>query len=796
MRVKLEWLNELVEIADLSIDQLVKILSLHSIEVECIEKVVSGTNLVIGHVIKRIDHPDSDHLSVCNVDVKDEVLQIVCGAPNVQEGQFVIVAKNGAALPGGLKIKRTKIRGIESNGMICSLNELGIEKKYIPEEYQSGIFYFKEKVKIGDDAIFALNLEDFVIELGLTPNRGDLLSMLGVAIEVSAVLNRPLKKMIYEKVKTYINNSDELTVINDTKGCIGYFGQIFRNIEIKPSPWWLVSRLIAFGVRSINNVVDITNYILALFGQPLHAFDYEKLGNKILVRNAYENEKITTLDEIERTLITSDIVITNGSKPVALAGVMGGLDTEITKNTKSIVIEAAVFDPVSIRKTSQRLGLRSESSTRFEKNVDINRTKLALEYTAYLLKMLANAEPSNSLAFSGISEVDPVEIPISENDIKKYLGVEVTKQDLITVFERLGFSVNQNVIVKVPNRRNDIKIKNDLIEEFARVYGYDKLPLTLPSSSIAGELTEEQQIRRKIRNVLVGLGLKEIISYSLISEKENDYFKYNQVENSNSISLMMPLTQEHKDLRKSLSFGLIENAKYCFSRKIKDIAIFELGKVYYQENNKYQEEEILSILIANQFSSNLWSGHIEKADFYLIKGILETLFKKMNLNVTFGPLDKEIEELHPKRTATIYFNDQSIGFVGSIHPKFAQENDLDNIYLAELKLSNILKIEQDIIRYVPISKVPNMERDIAIVVDKSVLASEIINTIKNVDNKLLSEVKVFDVYTGEKIHQNQKSIALKLIFSSYETLTDDIINGKINKIIKELQNKYQATLRS
>ena len=290
MRVKLEWLNELVDISDITVEELVRLLSLYTIEVEGVEKLLSGTNLVVGQVLECIKHPDSDHLSICQVDVKTETLQIVCGAPNVKAKQRVIVAKIGALLPDDFHIKKTKIRGVESSGMICSLNELGLEKKYIPEEYQNGIFYFKEEVNVGLNAFEALKMEDEVIELGITPNRGDLMSMLGVAIEVSAILNRPLKKLAYNYISSKEKSTDYLSVKNETKDCIGYYGQIFKNIQIKPSPWWLVSRLIAFGVRPINNVVDITNYILALFGQPLHAFDYEKLGNSIIIRNAYENE--------------------------------------------------------------------------------------------------------------------------------------------------------------------------------------------------------------------------------------------------------------------------------------------------------------------------------------------------------------------------------------------------------------------------------------------------------------------------------------------------------------------------
>jgi len=794
MKVKLEWLNDLVDISDLSVDEIVNILSLYSIEVENVENVVSGNNLVVGHVLTKFPHPDSDHLSICSVDVKEEVLQIVCGAPNVEKDQYVIVAKNGAQLPNGLKIKKSKIRGVESNGMICSLQELGLEKKYILEEYQNGIYYFKDKIEVGSEAIKALNFHDAVIELGLTPNRGDLLSMIGVAIEISAVLDRPMKKLTYDLIRSNEKSTDYVEVINQSNDCIGYYAQVIKNVEIKQSPWWLISRLIAFGIRPINNVVDITNYILALFGQPLHAFDYEKLGSKILVRNAYESEKMITLDGLERNLIKDDLVITNGKLPVAIAGVMGGQDTEITNKTRTIVIEAAVFNPNTVRQTSQRLGLRSDSSTRFEKGVDINRTKQALDYTCYLLNTLGNAVVLKDPSFSGIAEVKPIEVKIDKNEVCDLLGIELSKESIKDILERLKFEVNNQLIVKVPNRRNDIKIEVDLIEEIGRIHGYENLPTTLPSTSLAGSLTNVQKVRRNIKNILTNLGLNENVTYSLISEKDKDIFSYNQ-PSGESIELLMPLSLERKYLRKNLVMGLIENAKYCYSRKIKDLAIFEIGKVYYK-NDKYHEEEYLSILMSNQYSHTMWKGNTEKVDFYLIKGVLETLFNKLKLELTYKPIDKVCEELHPKRSASVFLNNENIGFIGCIHPKFAASNDLDEIYLCEIKLSSILNARIETIKYQEVSKVPSMERDIAIVVDRNVLVGEIIESIREVDQKVLSDIKVFDVYIGDKVDSNKKSIAIKLVFSALETLTDDFINSKMQKILKILFSKYNATLRT
>ncbi len=795
MRVKLEWLNEFVNISDLSTEELVHILSLHSIEIENVDHMAYGTDLVVGHVLSRIPHPDSDHLSVCQVDTGTETLQIVCGAPNVAAGQYIILAKIGCELPGGLAIKKSKIRGLESFGMICSLSELGVEKKYIPEEYQNGIYYFSDHPKLGTNALAALNLQDAVLDLNLTPNRGDLMSMIGVAIEAGAVLNRPLKPWAEDLFEQ--NGNPKLDVKVVSKDCVGYYAQTFENVQIKPSPWWLISRLVAFGVRPINNVVDITNYILALFGQPLHAFDQEKLGSEILVRNALKNETIITLDGNKRNLVREDLVITDGKKPVAIAGVMGGADTEITDATNKIVIEAAVFDPMAIRRTSQRLGLRSEASARYERGIDINRTKKALAYAGWLLRELAGAKPAGGPAFAGTKEIPLTWIPITEANVTKLLGIEIKKPEMIDIFRRLQFEIKdgKELLIGVPNRRSDIKIKNDLIEELGRIHGYENLPNILPASSIAGALTESQKAARIIRSALVGMGLNEVITYSLVNEGYNSFFTYNQVPGSKAVKLLNPMTQDRAFLRQGLTLSLVENAEYCFSRKMKDLAIFEIGKSFYQDF-AYHGTETLAILLANRFAGTPWKNENENADFFLIKGILENLFAKLRIEVEFRPLERECAQMHPARSASIFYQEENIGFVGCLHPKFTSERGLDTMYVAELKLEKILGKESKTLIYQPISKFPTMERDIAVVVSNEIPAQALVDTIRSVDRKLITDVQVFDVYTGENVESDQKSIALHLGFSSNEPLTEELVTAKMNKIVKELVKNHQAKLRS
>lgn len=792
MKVKLNWLNELVDLSDLSTEEIVNKLSLYSTEIEGVEKVLSGTNLVIGHVLTCVDHPNSDHLHICTVDVGEEVLQIVCGAPNIKADMYVIVAKVGACLPGDFTIKKSKIRGVESFGMICSLQELGLEKKYVPEEYAEGIYYFVKDVKPGDNPLEKLYFEDDVLELGLTPNRADLLSMLGVAYEASAVFEKEMKPLTYSYTEDGEDNNVNLSL--DTEKCSLYYAKVIKDIKIKKSPDWLIARLIAFGIRPINNAVDITNYILALFGQPLHAFDYNKLGNTIVVRNAYENEEIITLDNIKRVLDTKDIVITDGVKPVAVAGVMGGAGTAVDENTKDILIEAAIFDPQSIRDTYKKLDLRSEAAIRYEKGIDPLRTKLALDYTCYLYQTLCEAKISKGVTVCKNSEPKEKEIQISPEYISKYLGVEISKEEIINIVKRLQFEITDDLLVKVPTRRTDISIKADMVEEIGRIYGYDKLPLTLPKSSLAGELTKAQKNRKNIRKTLITLGLTEAVNLSL--RENNNEFTYLFKENTKDIELLMPISNERKILRRNLIPSLLENVNYVFNRKQKNVAFFEVGKVYYKDEEEYVEEEHLAIALSGILSSTLWQGKMEVVDFYTLKGIVNTCLNSIGINCDYSKIDIQMEEMHPLRTAKLTYNNEAVGFVGMLHPKYAQANSLQNVYVCEINIHNLIRDEKEIKHYVPVSKVPQVERDLAIVVKKDVSSGDIINTIYNVDKKLISEVKVFDLYVGEKIQDDEKSIAFKIVFTSNETLTDDIINNKVNKILKAIEKNHNGVLRA
>jgi len=792
MRVKLEWLNELVDIVGLEVSEIVNRLSLYAVEVENCEKIINATHIVVGHVLTKNPHPDSDHLNVLTVDVKDSVLQIVCGASNVEAGQYVIVAKEGAILPGDFKIKKSKIRGVESCGMVCSLQELGIEKKFIDEKYQNGIYYFEDKVNIGDDAASALHLDDYVLDLAITPNRGDLLSMIGVSYEISAVFKRELKPLVYQLQRNV--EKEDVNITLATEKCYTYYAQVIKDVKIRKSPLWLRSRLMAFGVRPINNVVDITNYILALYGQPLHSFDFDKLGKKIVVREAYENEEITTLDGIKRSLEVTDVVITDGKKPVAIAGVMGGIDTEIDEHSQNILLEAAVFSPLSVRKTSSRLGLRSESSIRFERGVDLNRTKEALDFASYLYTSLASGKVMSNYAFAGVKSLEPKLLQVTEGDFSKLLGIKIPQEEIISLLRSLHFNVTENLEVTIPTRRFDIAIKEDLVEEVIRLYGYDRLKTTYPIDNLVGGLSWKQKALRKLKDIFSTIGLNEIVTYSLVNKEKNNLFMYNKKDDISPVCLLMPLSSDHEFLRFGLISSILEVMKYNFSRKISDLALFEIGKVYYTQGEN-KEDLYLGGAMANVFSSTLWEGKEEKVDFYLVKGVIDYAFAKLGYTFKYLPMEPN-NDLHPHRSANIYFGEEKVGFLGQVHPKYALENDLKETYVFEINLDLVLVQEPRAINYQDFSKLPSIQRDLAFVVKKDVLASDMVEAIYKTDRKLITEVSVFDVYEGENVGNDEKSIAFKLVFTSHDVLTEEVINNKITKVIKDLKYRFNATLRS
>lgn len=798
MIVSYNWLKELVKL-NVSPEKLAEEMSLYSVEVETFNKMVKATNLVVGHVLEVKMHENSDHLHVCQVNLGDKVDQIVCGAPNIAEGQHVIVALPGAVLPGGV-IKQSKVRGVESNGMICSLQELGIENKYVPAEYQNGIYVLGEDAVPGSDALKYLCFDDYLIELSLTPNRMDLMSMLGVAHDVRAMYNQDLIPYEDSFKESTVLSSDEIAVKIETPDCYSYYARVVKDCVIKESPQFMKARLIASGVRPINNVVDITNYVLMMFGQPLHSFDQDKLGKTIIVRNAKENETIVTLDEIERKLLPTDIVITDdldNNRAICLAGVMGGATTGVDANTKNLVLESAIFAPLSVRKTSARLGLRSESSSRFERGVDLNRSLEAVNYACYLLEKYADAKICKGYVHQGLDHVEDTLITIDEAYVKSYLGIDIPTLEIKEICEKLDFTVKENgkaLDVYVPNRRMDVKIKPDLVEEIARMHGYDKLNETLPAMETEGAFTKEQKIRRTINSTLIGLGLSECVSYSLVSPKLSNMFGVLYDEKCEPITLLHPMTEEHSILRRSLVPSLLDVVGYNNARKIYNLSLYEIGQRYYQEDGEPKEEWVVSGVLQGTQSHLFWKNDKDVVDFYYVKGVIEQLASKLGISLKYIPLD-DCKDLHPGRSAKIVYGTKVIGYLGEVHPSLAKQLDIQNTFVFEILLDEIYKKEDKVVSFKSISKVPSVERDLALVMDAAQPVGEVLDAIYRTDTKMIKDVSVFDVYQGVGLEDGKKSVAVRITLESDETLTDEVINAKLKKIINTLGYLYKIELR-
>ena len=799
MKVSYKWLKQLVDLEGISFDELVRDLSLYSIEVEGTEKITDASNIIVAYVESIEDHPDSDHLHVCMVNTGTEVLQIVCGAPNVDKGQKIMLALPGAVLPGGT-IKKAKVRGVESNGMICSLAELGLESKYVPEKYAAGIYVLDDDAPLGVNALEYLELNDEAIELGLTPNRMDLLSMNGVARDVSAMYGRKLNLEYAEAKELETKASEEINVEVETEDCLSYYAKVIKDVEIKESPNFIKARLIASGIRPINNVVDITNYILILFGQPLHAFDQDVLGDKILVRKALPGEKTVTLDEQERTLTENDIVITDGEKITCIAGVMGCAESGVSDTTKNIVLESAVFKPLSVRKTSARLGLRSESSVRYERGVDLNQTILAANYACYLFEKYAGGKVLKGAVHKGIETIEDKQIALTKDDLKRYLGVDIEVSEIVDICEKLGFKAaleNEVINVMVPNRRLDITIKPDVIEEIARLHGYDQLNETLPKMDLSGALTRSQKMRRTIGTLLSEIGLREALTYTLVSSKNNEKFTTIYPNNYEEVKLLNPISEERSTVRLGLVPSLLEVVKYNKTRKNNDVHLFELSNRYYlNENKEVASEMILGMVMSGEYASYEHMNQHEKVDFYTIKGVVEALFNRLGIKETYKVLENPCIELHPKRSAGIYVNDELVGFLGEVHPAYAQKEDLAGAYVCEINVQKLFGIELGEEMFKQISRLPAVERDLALVMNKDQNVGEIIEAIYRTDKQMIKNVTVFDIYTGEKLGEDLKSVAFRITLESDEVLTDEIITGKVNKIIKMAEFRYQAKLRA
>ena len=788
--ISLEWVKDYIDIENEDLKELAVKITKAGINVE---KVITNhiANLVIGEVIECEKHPDSDHLHVCKVDV-GEIKQIVCGAHNVRKGIKVIVALPGCILPGDFEIKVGKIRGVESSGMICALFELGIEEK-TEENYNKGIAELETDLKNGSDANLYLGTNDTLYELDIHKHRNnDCYYHIGFAYEIASILNKKVKlpELSYKEISE--NVKDIVTLKVNTPNCPYYSTKIVRNVKIGESPDFIKRRLISAGMRPINNVVDISNYVMLEFGQPLHFFDLKKLGNNILVRQANKDEQIRTLDGIDRVLSEKDIVITDGITPVCIAGVMGGENTDVDDTTTDILIESAIFDAISIRYTAANLNLRSEASIRYGKGLNYEYTDNALDRACHLLEKYAGATIlSGKVIHDTIDKTEKV-VKFKTSEVSVLLGLTLSDDDVKVELERLDFKYKYDdglFTVTIPNRRLDIDPNvNDIAEEIGRLYGYHNLISTLPTvKTRRGVYVGDVKLRKDISKRLRTLGLNEVKTYTLTSPDMAKTFKY---DNKEQVVLPNPMSIDKSIIRTSILPSLVNVYEYNKARKVKDILLYEISKTYDKE---YNEDSKVAILMSGNYITNNWQGTTTKCDFYVLKGIVQNLLDYLGFKNRYTFEASVAAEIHPGISAKIFLDREEIGILGRVHPNHIKEE----VYVCEVSMTKIYNKQTKPLKYKETSKYPAIEKDLAFVVKKDVSSEDIKTQIKKSGGRLLTNVEVFDVYVGDKIGNDEKSIAYNLKFEdSAKTLTEEEVMTIFNKVIMDVENKLNARVRN
>ncbi|MDO4431928.1 MAG: phenylalanine--tRNA ligase subunit beta [Aerococcaceae bacterium] len=796
MKLSREWLSDFLDLSEWSGHTLADRMSRTGIEVEGVENFAEGlSNLVIGQVETVVAHPNSDHLNICQVNTGEETLrQIVCGAPNVIAGAKVITALPGATLPGNITIKKGKLRGEVSEGMLCALQELGFSDSVVPKAYAEGLFLLPEDAPIGADVIDYLKLDDAILELSITPNRADALSMMGSAYEVGAIVEQtPRFEWLDGPLELEAAKQVVQVQVADSMLAPFYQLRVIEDVTIGESPLWLQMRLMKAGIRPINNIVDVTNYCLLLYGQPMHAFDLDQLtAETINVRYAQAGETLTTLDGVERTLTEADIVIADGANPVALAGVMGGLNSEVTPQTRRILLETAVFNPLAIRATSKRFNLRSESSSRFEKGINQAIINQAGEQAALWMAQLGGGKVSPSVAQAGSVATQPTDIIVAYQSIPQKLGITLSQDALVHIFARLGFGVTfaeNTFTVSVPPRRWDITIEADILEEIARIYGYDQLPTTLPSvPSTPGKLSAKQTLIRQSRTILEGLGLTQTISYVLTSPKQAELLKSATYP---FVKLDFPMSEDRSVLRQSMFPALLEIAKYNKARHNEPLAFYEMGKVFFGQGKNTQpiEQENLALFVSGQKQATSWYAKAQSYDFFEVKGKVEAYLEAVRLSERVRyEAASDIPELHPGRAARIVLDDQAIGVIGQIHPTLTKEYDLDEAsFFVEMNLDAILAAKRVPLVQNPIPKYPSTSRDLALLVPQHTEHYDLETVIRKNGGDYLTAVELFDLYEGNSAFVGKKSLAYRVTFQHSErTLTDEDVLSAMNAITAAL----------
>lgn len=819
MQVSLNWLNELVDLSDVTEEQIAHELTMSGLEVEALEEVKPKFTNIKTVRIEKIDaHPNSDRLHLVTVNTGSGLKTVVCGAQNIKEGQIVPYASVGSQVldrkTGEMfTLTPAVIRGVESQGMLCSDDELGVSEREYQEE--DGILILNRifpQVQIGQNVEDVLGFEkDTIIHVAPTANRGDQMSVVGVARELSAIFNKPLKFNRIECTKDLSTNDFEVEII-DKDVCKYYSIGVLKNIKIKPSPDWMQKRLIASGVRAINNVVDITNYVMLEYGTPLHAFDYDKLDNYLCVRRAKEGESIVTLDGVERKLTRDSVLIADREKGVCIAGVFGGMNSEIDDNTTAMALEAAYFTPQSNRKSSRSVGYKSEACSRFERGVDIEAVKPALMRAMQLLTEYADAEVIGVVE-AGENKLEPVEITLRFAQIKRLLGCTIEPEKCIAILEKLGFEKlgGNDAAAKflVPSfRAGDVTREIDLIEEIARINGYDKIAPSLPNKSQTPEISLEEKVIKKVHEIMLSSGLDEIITSSLIGKPLLDKFMI-PFDEEKAVYVCNPASEDYAMLRQTMTASVLNCMKYNYDNGQKDFWAYEIGRTYYrtgeadEKSSGVKENRILGGVLTGKVEHSLWQKTAE-TDFYTVKGIMEKLFTELGVEkrIKLVPLDKSVlaathTTLHPYKSAVITVlgkNPQPVGYFGQIHPILKDKLKLNqDAFIFKLDLDEIIAIiKESVTRFKKLPQFPEVKRDLAFIINDDVTFDDIQRVIKGaVQQNIFKGSEVFDVYQGEHIKEGFKSLAFRIHMQDPNaTLTDEVIEGQMNSIRNKLQKTY------
>ena len=798
MKVSIEWLKDYTDI-DVNLKDLAEMLTMTGSKVETIEtKGENIKNVVIGKILEIEKHPDADKLIVTKVNVGSEILQIVTGAKNVNVGDIIPVAKNGAELPGGVKIKTGALRGVESQGMMCSIGELELTLADFPNQIEDGIMIFPKHFEslLGQNVVDVLKLKEEIIEFEITPNRPDCLSVEGLGRETAITLGKKFKnpRINLENLEPK-NEIEGLKVdIKDKDLCYRYIARVVKNVKIGPSPDWMVRRLKAAGIRSINNIVDITNYVMLELGQPMHAFDINSIdGKHIIVRRAQNEEQITTLDGVIHKLDDSMLVIADEKKAVAVAGVMGGENSEIEENTITVVFESAVFNGGNIRLTAKKLGMRTESSARYEKGLPQENALRCINRAVQLVKELNAGEEINGAIDIYPTKQVKKEVEFNPDRINNLLGTNISKNEMEEILSKLGFEINNNKVVP-PMFRQDIEGEADLAEEILRIYGYDKLDTSLMcANTTLGEKTKLQKIQDNLLHFLANTGFNEIYTYSFYNAKELN--KVNLKQDSplikEQIQLLNPLNDDYTTMRTTMIPGMLQSLSFNNAKKNKDVCLFEMARVYKNKNNIISEDKLPeedNMLTIGMYGSNV--------DFYVLKGIVENILDITNIKKYEVQKEETNTIYHPGRTANIMIGKDIIATFGEVHPIVADNYDIkEKVYVAEISIDKLTRYSKESKKYVPVPKFPAVERDLSLIVDNDIESATIEKLIIKKAKDILEDVQLFDMYKSDKLGENKKSLAYSLKFRSSErTLTDGEIETTINEILKAL-SEFGAELR-